>query len=153
MHVHATTPISPDEVKKRFEAAAEVADQESCSTRWLRYAQDRRPPKFFLSSVPVTLPAAAEVAVNPDGHGTHVVLRLMWGPLPAPFPRAVAAAGILLGLLVWIVADRSMGSGIIASLLILLPLAALLYQRRGERELQAQLSRILGVQTFEPKPH
>jgi len=153
MHVHATTPISPDEVKERFEAAAEVADQESCSTRWLRYAQDRRPPKFFLSSVPVTLPAAAEVAVNPDGHGTHVVLRLMWGPLPAPFPRAVAAAGILLGLLVWIVADRSMGSGIIASLLILLPLAALLYQRRGERELQAQLSRILGVQTFEPKPH
>ena len=153
MHVHATTPISPDEVKLRFEAAAEVADQESCSTRWLRYAQDRRPPKFFLSSVPVTLPAAAEVAVNPDGHGTHVVLRLMWGPLPAPFPRAVAAAGILLGLLVWIVADRSMGSGIIASLLILLPLAALLYQRRGERELQAQLSRILGVQTFEPKPH
>ena len=153
MHVHATTPISPDEVKKRFEAAAEVADQESCSTRWLRYAQDRRPPKFFLSSVPVTLPAAAEVAVNPDGHGTHVVLRLMWGPLPAPFPRAVAAAGILLGLLVWIVADRSMGSGIIASLLILLPLTALLYQRRGERELQAQLSRILGVQTFEPKPH
>jgi hypothetical protein len=153
MHVHATTPISPDEVKERFEAAAEVADQESCSTRWLRYAQDRRPPKFFLSSVPVTLPAAAEVAVNPDGHGTHVVLRLMWGPLPAPFPRAVAAAGILLGLLVWIVADRSMGSGIMASLLILLPLAALLYQRRGERELQAQLSRILGVQTFEPKPH
>ena len=153
MHVHATTPISPDQVKERFEAAAEVADQESCSTRWLRYAQDRRPPKFFLSSVPVTLPAAAEVAVNPDGHGTHVVLRLMWGPLPAPFPRAVAAAGILLGLLVWIVADRSMGSGIIASLLILLPLAALLYQRRGERELQAQLSRILGVQTFEPKPH
>jgi hypothetical protein len=152
MHVHATTPISPDEVKERFEAAAEVADQESCSTRWLRYAQDRRPPKFFLSSVPVTLPAAAEVAVNPDGHGTHVVLRLMWGPLPAPFPRAVAAAGILLGLLVWIVADRSMGSGIMASL-ILLPLAALLYQRRGERELQAQLSRILGVQTFEPKPH
>jgi len=153
MHVHATTPISPDEVKERFEAAAEVADQESRRTRWLRYAQDRRPPKFFLSSVPVTLPAAAEVAVNPDGHGTHVVLRLMWGPLPAPFPRAVAAAGILLGLLVWIVADRSMGSGIIASLLILLPLTALLYQRRGERELQAQLSRILGVQTFEPKPH
>src|SRR5262245_46391334 len=153
MHVHATTPISPDQVKDRFEAAAEVADQESRRTRWLRYAQDRRPPKFFLSSVPVTLPAAAEVAVNPDGHGTHVVLRLMWGPLPAPFPRAVAAAGILLGLLFATLADRSLGSGIIASLLILLPLAALLYQRSGERELQAQLSRILGVPRFEPKPH
>src|SRR5262245_17444097 len=153
MHVHATTPISPDEVKKRFEAAAEVADQESCSTRWLRYAQDRRPPKFFLSSVPVTLPAAAEVAVNPDGHGTHVVLRLMWGPLPAPFPRAVAAAGILLGLLVAMLADPSLSSAIIASLLILLPLAALFYQRRGEREIQAQLSRMLAVQTFQPRPH
>jgi hypothetical protein len=153
MHVHATTPISPDEVKERFEAAARVAAPEGRSTRWLRYAQDRRPPKFFLSSVPLTLPAAAEVAVNPDGHGTHVVLRLMWGPLPAPFPRAVAAAGVLLGLLFPMVADRSLGSGIIASLLILVPLAALLYQRRGERELQAQLSRILGVPTFEPKPH
>jgi len=153
MHVHATTPISPDQVKERFEAAARVTDQEGRSTRWLRYAQDRRPPKFFLSSVPVTLPAAAEVAVNPDGHGSHVVLRLMWGPLPAPFPRAVAAAGVLLGLLFAMVAERSLGSGIIASLFILLPLAALLYQRRGERELQAQLSRILGVPTFEPRPH
>ena len=153
MHVHASTPISPDEIKKRFEAAARVPDRRGPSTRWLRYAQDRRPPKFFLSSVPITLPAAAEVAVNPDGQGSHVVLRLMWGPLPAPFPRGVAAAGFLLGLLFAMVADRSLGSGIIASLLILLPLAALLYQRRGERELQAQLSRILGIPTFEPKPH
>src|SRR5262245_15225220 len=153
MHVHATTPISPDEVKKRFEAAAEVADQESCSTRWLRYAQDRRPPKFFLSSVPITLPAAAEVAVNPDGQGSHVVLRLMWGPLPAPFPRAVAAAGILLGMLFAMVKYRNLGGGVIASLLILLPRASLLDERPGERELQAQLSRILGVPRFEPKPH
>src|SRR5215831_2460939 len=153
MHVHASTPISPDEIKKRFEAAARVPDRRDPSTRWLRYAQDRRPPKFFLSSVPITLPAAAEVAVNPVGQGSHVVLRLMWGPLPAPFPRAVAAAGVLLGLLVAMVADQSLGTGIIVSLLILLPLAALLYQRRGEQKLQAQLSRILGGPTFEPQPH
>jgi hypothetical protein len=153
MHVYATTPISPDAVKQRFEAVALVGYQEGHSSRWLRYAQERRPPKFFLSGIPVTLPAAAEVAVNPGGHGTHVVLRLMWGPLPAPFPRAVAAAGVLLGLLFAMVGERSLVSGIIASLLILLPLAALWYQRRGERELQAQLSRILGVPTFKPKPH
>ena len=77
----------------------------------------------------------------------------MWGPLPAPFPRALAGAGLLLGLLLTIFTDRSPGVWALAILVAVLPVAALLYQQRGEQALQSQLSRLLDDAQFTPKPH
>ena len=153
MHVHTETTFSADQVKAKFEAIQEVEGPCTGSSHTLRYGSMRTPPKFFLIGAPVTLPAAAEVSVNPRPQGANVVLRLMWGPLPAPFPRAVAAGGALLGLLIVLFSDRTVGDWVLATLIALLPLAALMYQLRGERELQTQLSRILGGKTFIPKPH
>lgn len=153
MHVHTETKLSPDKVKARLEAAGKADLKEAKLSRKLSYAMDRTPPKFFLGGVPVTMPAAAEVAISEHAGGANVVLRLMWGPLPAPFPRALAGASVLLGLLVAIFSDRSVGSWLLALLFAILPVAALLYQRRGEQELQSQLSRMLDGARFSPSPH
>ena len=153
MHVHTTTALSPDTVRARFEATGKSDREKSTASRRLLYALDRTPPKFFLTGAPVTPPAAAEVSICEHSGGANVVLRLMWGPLPAPFPRALAGAGVLLGLLIAILSDRSTGVWVLAALVSLLPIAALLYQQRGERELQSQLSRLLDGARFTPKPH
>jgi hypothetical protein len=153
MHVHTATSIAPDEIKARFEAAATAGAGNAERARRLVYAKGRKPPKFFLTSVPVTLPAAAEVAITERPGGADVVLRLMWGPLPAPFPRALAAAGILLGPLVAYFSQGSAGDWTMAAIIALLPLAALLYQKTGERNLQSQLGELLGGASFLPKPH
>jgi hypothetical protein len=140
-------------VRTRFEASVKSRRENSTPSRQLLYALDRRPPKFFLAGAPVTPPAAAEVAILEQSGGAEVVLRLMWGPLPAPFPRALAGAGLLLGLLLAIFTDRSPGVWVLAFLVAILPGAALLYQQRGEQELQLQLSRLLDGARFTPKPH
>ncbi len=77
----------------------------------------------------------------------------MWGPLPAPFPRALALSGLLLGLGLAYLSDGSATTIAAAVLIVLLPIAALLYQKAGERRLQSQLGEILGVTRFVPKPH
>lgn len=153
MHVHTKTALTPKKVQARFETSGDVGREKSASSRELLYAVDRMPPKFFLAGVPVTPPAAAEVAILEQSGGAEVVLRLMWGPLPAPFPRALAGAGLLLGLLIAIFSDRSIGAWVVAALVSLLPIAALLYQQRGEQELQSQLSRLLDGARFTPKAH
>lgn len=140
-------------MRARFEASGKSDREKSTSSRRLLYAMNRTPPKFFLSGAPVTPPAAAEVAVNEASGGAEVVIRLMWGPLPAPFPRALAGAGLLLGLLIAIFSDRSPGAWALAVLVTVLPGVALLYQQNGERELQSQLSRLLDGARFTPKPH
>lgn len=153
MHVHTKTTLTPDAVRLRFESSGKVGRVKSTSSRELLYAKDRTPPKFFLAGAPVTPPAAAEVAILEQSGGAEVVLRLMWGPLPAPFPRALAGAGLLLGLLLAIFSDRTAAAWGLAALVAVLPGAALLYQQRGERELQAQLSRLLDGARFTPRPH
>ena len=153
MHVHTKTTMTPEKVRARFEASEKSGREKPVHLRQLFYARDRRPPKFFLAGAPVTPPAAAEVAVNEQSGGAEVVLRLMWGPLPAPFPRALAGGGLLLGLLIAIFSDRSAGAWALAVLVAVLPGLALLYQQRGERELQAQLSGLLDGARFTPKPH
>lgn len=153
MHVHTKTTLTPKKVQARFETSGEVGREKSASSRELLYAVDRMPPKFFLAGAPVTPPAAAEVAILEQSGGAEVVLRLMWGPLPAPFPRALAGAGLLLGLLIAIFSDRSIGAWVVAALVVVLPGVALLYQQRGERELQSQLSRLLDGARFTRKPH
>ncbi len=153
MHVSTMTALSPDTVRARFETSGKVGRGKPKSSRELLYAMDRTPPKFFLAGAPVTPPAAAEVSISEQSGGSEVVLRLMWGPLPAPFPRALAGAGLLLGLLIAIFSDRSIGAWVVAVLVVVLPGVALLYQQRGERELQSQLSRLLDGARFTPKPH
>lgn len=153
MHVHTKTALTPDTVRARFEAMGKSGSEKSTFSRQLLYVKDRTPPKFFLAGAPVTPPAAAEVAILEQSGGAEVVLRLMWGPLPAPFPRALAGAGLLLGLLIAIFSDRSIGAWVLACLVAVLPTAALLYQQRGEGELQSQLSRLLDGARFTAKPH
>jgi hypothetical protein len=153
MHVHTKTGLTPKKVHARFEVSGEVGRDKCTSSGKLLYAKDRTPPKFFLAGAPVTPPAAAEVAILEQSGGAEVVLRLMWGPLPAPFPRALAGAGLLLGLLIAIFSDRSIGAWTAAAFFAVLPGLALLYQQRGERELQSQLSRLLDGARFTPKPH
>jgi hypothetical protein len=153
MHVHTKTALTPKKVQARFETSVEIGREKSTSSGKLLYAKDRTPPKFFLAGAPVTPPAAAEVAILEHSGGAEVVLRLMWGPLPAPFPRALAGAGLLFGLLIAIFSDRSIGAWVVAALVVVLPGVALLYQQQGERELQSQLSRLLDGARFTPKPH
>jgi hypothetical protein len=153
MHVHTKTALTPKKVQARFETSGEVGREKSTSSREFLYAMHRRPPKFFLAGAPLTPPAAAEVVINERPGGAEVVLRLMWGPLPAPFPRALAGAGLLFGLLIAIFSDRSVGAWALAILIAVLPGAALFYQQRGEQELQLQLSRLLDGARFTPKPH
>lgn len=153
MHVHTKTALTPDTVRARFEVSEKFAREKDTASRQLLYAKDRTPPKFFLAGAPVMPPAAAEVAILEQSGSAEVVLRLMWGPLPAPFPRALAGAGLLLGLLIAILADRSTGVWALAALVAVLPVVALLYQQQGERELQSQLSRLLDGARFTAKPH
>ena len=150
MHVHATTTLSAETIKARF---GQVGSGDSASAAPLIYAGERRPPKFFLPRMPVTPPAAAEVSITEKSSGADVVLRLMWGPLPAPFPRALAGIGLVLGLLILVLSDRAVGSWLLAAVFIVAPVTALLYQRQGERVLQSSLSNMLDGATFRPKPH
>ncbi len=153
MHVHTKTTLPPDTVRARFEASGKSERKDPTPLRQLLYAKDRTPHKFFLAGAPVTPRAAAEVSISEQTGGAEVVLRLMWGPFPAPFPRALAGAGLLLGLLITILSDRSTGVWVLAALVAVLPVVALLYQQRGERELQSQLSSLLDGARFTAKPH
>jgi|GEM_PF-1911765 len=153
MHVHTKTTLTPEKVQSRFEASGTSDREKPTTSRQLFYVNDRTPPKFFLAGASMTPAAAAEVAIHGESGGAEVVLRLMWGPLPAPFPRALAGAGLLLGLLLAIFTDCSPGVWVLACLVAILPGAALLYQQNGERELQSQLSRLLDGARFTAKPH
>lgn len=153
MHVQAKTELSPQKVRARFEAHRKVAPKITSSGRKLTYAANRKPPKFFLHGAPILPPAAAEVALAEQAGGTDIVLRLMWGPLPAPFPRALAGVGLVLGLFIAAFSDRSIGAWLCAGAVALLPGLAMLYQQRGELELQSQLTAMLDGARFSPKPH
>jgi hypothetical protein len=151
MHVHTATALSAEAIKARFENIGSTDSEPSAP---LIYAGNRQPPKVFLAGSSVIPPTAAEVAVMKQrGGSTDVVLRLMWGPLPAPFPRVLAGIGTLLGILILILSDRTAGAWCLASLCIVLPVVALLHQQQGERVLQSLLSNILDGATFKPKPH
>lgn len=153
MHVSAKTGISPQEVRTRFALVAPAGDDQAQASAALVYDAGRTPPKFSLRGVAVTPPAAAEVSIFESPTGSDVVLRLMWGPLPAPFPRALAATGILLGMAIAYISEWSAGGGISALLIALMPVAMLLYQRKGERHIQSRLGEVLGGVQFVPRPH
>lgn len=148
MHVKADTSLAPADIESRFAGVAALP-----GARVLRYDPTRTPPKFFLSGLPLTLPAAAESALHAGNGGTEVVLRLMWGPLPAPFPRVVAAVGVILALGILAFSARTAVDWMFAAVIGGLPLVMLAYQRAGERALQARLAEVLGSAPFVPKPH
>ncbi len=150
MHVHAATTLSAETIKGRFE---QVGSAGSASATSLVYAGERRPPKFFLRRLPVTPPAAAEVSITEKSGGADVVLRLMWGPLPAPFPRALAGIGLVLGLLILVLSDHVVSSWLLAAVFIVAPATALFCQRQGERVLQSSLSDMLDGAVFRPISH
>ncbi len=153
MHVQAATTLTPQAITNRFSQIGRPDTRAARPPRRLMYAHDRTPPKFFLLRRSVTPAPSAEVSVKERPGGAEVVLRLMWGPLPAPFPRALAALSSLCGLLIVFLSSQTPGAYALGSALILLPLAALFHQRQGELELQAQLSQLLDGVTFTPSPH
>jgi hypothetical protein len=153
MHVAATTALAPGEVTERLRACAQGGSAAPAAARALRCELDRRPPKIFLRVPPLTFAPAAELHVDPVGQGSQVVLRLMWGPLPAPFPRAVAAAALVAGL--GLLASYSLSPGaVLAAALIAGPAAlALWFQRAGERRLRARLAELFGGCDWFARPH
>ena len=119
----------------------------------LRCELERQPPKIFLSARPAAFAPAAELRIDPLPQGSHVILRLMWGPLPAPFPRALAAASLALALALLLVSSVSPLWLVAALLLAGLPALALWRQRVGEQRLQHHLSGLLGDCVWSPRPH
>ncbi|MFM9967676.1 MAG: hypothetical protein ACKVQK_04625 [Burkholderiales bacterium] len=152
MHVHTQTALTVNQVKAKFASPTDL-NNSAGNGRKLAYATDRARPKLFLSGIPVTPPAAAEVYVSEGSQGSDVVLRLMWGPLPAPFPRALAAFAFLLGLLIAYFSAGSIVALVAAALVAALPIAALVYQRQGEKHIQDRLSALLGAANFVPRAH
>jgi hypothetical protein len=59
----------------------------------------------------------------------------------------------VLGFLILVLSDRTVSAWLLASVFIVAPLTALLYQRQGERVLQSSLSTMLDGATFRPRPH
>ena len=153
MHVHAVTALSPETVRARFESLPKYDAGLFDLSSPLRYALNRTPPKVYLSDRSLTLSAAAEVSVTRHSLGTEIILRLMWGPLPAPFPRALVGMAVLLSLLVLVFSDRTVGDWFLVLLAMVPAIVALHQQQRGERELQQRLSGILNGTTFLPASH
>ena len=143
MHVRADSSQTAAEVRTR------LADLGSA----LALDVDRQPQKLFLRSSMLTFPPAAEFALQETNAGSSVVLRLMWGPLPAPFPRVLAALGVLLVLAVLLSGAGPSRVTVGALGLAILPIAALNIQQRGERRIQSELTRTLGVGAFRPMGH
>jgi hypothetical protein len=150
VHVHTVIPLSAASVWARFD---EIGTQTPGLVPPLVYAKNRMTPRFLLPKAPFVPSASAEVSVLPRADGTEVVLRLLWGPFPAPVPRALVGFGLLLGILTLTYSQRGSGVWAVAMLVIFLPLAALHRQQEGEQELQARLSSILDSTPFVPKPH
>ena len=151
MHVSTETPLSEAELMERLEAVANDG---------LAFKPTRTPPKLWLHRFPGTLPAAAEVAVHAatdpaseQPSPSELVLRLMWGPIPAPFPRVVAALGLLCGLAILIFSHRGPPDWALAAIFTVIPGVTLWYQRAGEQELQAKLEQALDAPPFRAKAH
>jgi hypothetical protein len=152
MHVRADSPIPAEEIRARLAGLAQRGVT-AAAPHAIALDSSRRPEKLFLRSFVLTIPPAAEIALQETEAGSSVVLRLMWGPLPAPFPRVVAAIGVLLAVAVLIFGGGTAWANVGAVILAGLPIAALLLQRRGERRLQSELTRTLGVGAFRPVAH
>jgi hypothetical protein len=152
MHVHTEINLPKEQVASRFEQMT-LKPELLKSKRLLHYEIHRNPPKMFVEGLRLTLPPAAEVAVNDVANGSEVVLRLMWGPLPAPFPRCLAIAGIVAGALLLAFAELTVVTWIAFMLVTLIPLTALYWQKTGEENLKSVLSAVLDGASFTAKPH
>ncbi|MFK7824628.1 MAG: hypothetical protein AB8G05_10745 [Oligoflexales bacterium] len=68
-----------------------------------------------------------------------MILRLMRGPLPAPFLRAVAVAGVVAAILFYYFNSASLSNSVIVVFLAGIPFLWFLFQQRGEGVLQKTL--------------
>jgi len=118
------------------------------------YHEERSPPKLFTTGFPLTLPATAEVSVKGvAGEGSHVVLRLMWGPFPAPFPRVVTAVGIIGGIAAIAVEPTSVMNVVAGVGAVVLSFLMLRHQMAGEERMKEKLTTLFGGAGWAPRPH
>jgi len=149
MHVHTAVEADPAQVRAVFRQAS---DSSGTANITLSFDDARTPPKFRVAGGAFGVAPSAELMFDEQRGRVDVILRLMWGPLPAPFPRAVALVGVLAGaaLTISTQAPWALAAGLG---LALAPLWALFRQRRGERELQTRIAGIMGAAPFVPRPH
>lgn len=147
MHVATYTSLRPEQLNQTFRSLGSGGQNE------LRFLAERSPPKFYLKHLPVTMAPSAELDIQRQSGGSTVVLRLMWGPLPAPFPRAMVGAGVIAGLLLAWLGPSGWLTPALAGLLAVVPTAVLMYQKRGEARLQSVLATLIGSKGFLDQPH
>ncbi len=147
MHVATYTSLCPEQLNQAFRSLGSGDRSE------VRFQAERSPPKFYLNHLPVTMAPAAELDIQRQSGGSTVVLRLMWGPLPAPFPRAMVGAGLIGGILLATLGPAGWLTLALAGLLAVVPTAALMYQKRGEARLQSVLATLIGSKGFLDQAH
>ena len=147
MHVTTHTSLRPEQLDSVFRSLGSgIAGDVS-------FDAERAPPKFFLKHLPVTMAPSAELDVQRQSAGSTVVLRLMWGALPAPFPRALFGVGLLGAIGLLSTGSTGFLTLLRAGLLAGLPTLALVYQKRGEARLQTTLANLIGSKGFIHQAH
>ncbi len=142
MHVATYTSLRTEQLDSVFRSLG------SGITSDVSFHAERAPPKFFLKHLPGTMAPAAELDIQRQSGGSTVVLRLMWGALPAPFPRALVGVGLLGAIGLLSIGSTGFLALLLAGLLAVVPTLALVYQKRGEARLQATLADLIGSKGF-----
>ena len=142
MHVATYTSLRPEQLDSVFRSLG------SGITSDVSFHAERAPPKFFLKHLPLTMAPAAELDTQRQSGGSTVVLRLMWGALPAPFPRALVGVGLLGAIGLLAMGSTGLSTLLFASFLAVVPMLAVVYQKRGEASLQATLANLMGSKGF-----
>ena len=141
MHKITSSELSPNLARQKF---IELADK---NPKMFKYDEDRNPPKIFYKNNLISFPACAEVHISPEEKGSNVILRLMWGPLPAPFSRAVALTlAVIAGLILYSSIAKNhfeMIDVCLSLVLVVIPCGMLFFQSQGEKIIQNSLSKYL----------
>ncbi|HEX7038221.1 MAG TPA: hypothetical protein VF210_20825 [Pseudomonadales bacterium] len=147
MEVEAHTSLTAPEVQARLEALEHEAAAAFLPRR-LVYERSGDRSRLYLSGRRFAPRPTAEVAVDGYHRGAAVVLRPMWGPLPALWPRALTLIGLGLATAVLLYLGRDPLHWLLAAAAVALPMAAFVVQRLGERRLQERLGEVLGGAGF-----
>lgn len=142
MEVEAHTTLTAPEVQARLDALVQRCAP-TTPRRTLVYQNIGGRPRLYLSGWRFSPWVTAEVAVDGYHRGAAIVLRPMWGPLPAQWLRVFCVAGLVLAAIVLVYLGRGPWHCLFAASAAVLPIGACIWQRLGERRLQARLAELL----------